>query len=354
MIMAVAALWVVVSGAARAGNIFDDDWTPPPAKVVKPVVVAPATKPVVGPEVVVTPATKPAARPDVAVHVDPVVTTPVVVARRAIPGKGELAKSRKVMAEVFVKELSDKTAAARRALAEKLVGEAGKLGDNPSDQFVVLGGAIEAAEEGGSLPLCFKAADVMAQGFEVDPVAVKADAALKAAIKADATPLSSENVQAGLELMGQMEGAEDLDGASKVGTILQKAAGTVALKLAVANKSKEVEEFRGARDKAKGAMEKLASSANDPAANSAVGSYSCFYQRDWEKGLAMLAKGEDAKLKGAASGGCGGGGRCREAVCGGGDVVGFGGGGGWDDEGADEGEGGEFVCGGWAEVVGVE
>ena len=137
------------------------------------------------------------------------------------------------------------------------MGEAVKLGDNPSDQFVVLGGAIQAAKEGGSLPLCFKAADAMTAVFELDGLAVKADAALKAAIKADATPLTAENVRAGLELMGQLEAADDLDGASKVGTMLSKAATTVALKTAVLNRSKEVEEIRSAKEKVKGAVEKF-------------------------------------------------------------------------------------------------
>ncbi len=341
LIVGVVALLLGMITSARAGNIFDDDWTPPAAKVVKPVGVAPATKPV---GVEVAPPTKPVVSPDVVVHVDPVVTTPVAVARRAIPGKAELAKSRKLMGEVYAKELGDKAPPARRALAEKLVGEAGKLGDNPSDQFVVLGGAIEAAKEGGSLPLCFKAADAMAETFEVEAVAVKADAALKATIKADATALTGENVQAGLELMGQMEGAEDLEGAARVATMLQKAATTPALKAQVVSKLKEVEEYRGARDRAKLALEKLAKLPDDPGANLAVGSYLCFYQRDWEKGLPMLAKGEDAKLKGAAVADLGGGGGCGEAVCGGGDVVGFGGGGEWDEEVADAGEGGDLYA----------
>jgi len=44
-------------------------------------------------------------------------------------------------------------------------------------------------------------------------------------------------------------------------------------------------------------VEKLKTAPDDPAANLAVGSYTCFNKGDWEHGLPMLAKGSDANLK---------------------------------------------------------
>src|SRR5207244_2586909 len=91
--------------------------------------------------------------------------------RRPIPQKADQTRSRTIFRQAFVKELADRSPTGRRALTERLLAEGARAADNPSDQFVLFAGAHEAAREAGSLPLCFRAADLMADAFEgVDPI----------------------------------------------------------------------------------------------------------------------------------------------------------------------------------------
>ncbi len=141
----------------------------------------------------------------------------------------------------------------------------------------------------------------MSRGFDVDGTGVKVDASLKAAIKPDTSSLTAENVEAGLALLGQLESSEDFDIQNRLGAALQKTAAALpALRAAVQTRMRDVAEFRAAHDRVAPFLEKLKSAPDDPAANLSVGSFACFYQRDWEKGLPMLAKSTDAKLKAAA------------------------------------------------------
>ncbi len=205
------------------------------------------------------------------------------------------------MAEVFSKDLTDHTAPARRALAEKLIAQSDKASDNPADQFVVLGGAIDAAREGGSLLLCFTAADAMAKSFEVDALAVKADAAIKANIKADTSPLATENVQSGLKLLGQLEATDDFDTEARVATALQKSAAAIpAMKLTVQTRITELHKLQQDYLQMSVAAKKLATEPEDPAANAVVGRYQCFTRGNWDAGLTYIAKSSDAKLAGLA------------------------------------------------------
>ena len=75
--------------------------------------------------------------------------------RRPVPDRPDQVRVQALLKEVFASQLKDKSVAGRRRLAQTLISEAAKSTDHPADQFVLLGGAIDAAREGKSLPLCF-------------------------------------------------------------------------------------------------------------------------------------------------------------------------------------------------------
>ena len=148
------------------------------------------------------------------------------------------------MKEVYAKELSDRTATARRALAQKLLDQAAKTDDNPADQFVLIVGAIEAAREGGNLGTGFRAAELMAERYAADELAVKVDTALKAAAAPD-TAAAAENVRAGVALLDSLEAAGDYTDAVRVGAVLPKFAATdPSLRAAAQKRSREADELR--------------------------------------------------------------------------------------------------------------
>jgi formylglycine-generating enzyme required for sulfatase activity len=215
----------------------------------------------------------------------------------AVPAKGDLARSGRLMTELFAAELADHSIPGRRALCRKLLSEASKYDANPVDKFVLLGGAMAAGEEGGDLAACFSAADQLAAGFQVDALRLKADAALK-------TPLSgyasnpTVNVKTGMEILDQLISAEDFATAVRLTGLWHPfASNDPDLSRQLQRRGRDLGVMRSAHDRAAAQMEKLKREPNDPGANFDVGWYHCLVMEHWRLGLPMLAKGSDPVLR---------------------------------------------------------
>ena len=280
----VCLIFVIASSAlhVRAGNIFDDDWTPP--KPVGPQHTAPAQHHAVRQRPRrLRPAFPPRRRDRLRVgryrkrRIKPVAR----VSRRRSPGSSRIDPSR-----------------VARSSRRRLLDEVPKAADNPVDQYVLFGGAIEAAKDAAVLPLYFQAADMMASEYEVDGLSVKTEAALKMNLRGDSPAVAVENVKAALELVDPLLAAEDFSTAARILSLARPAAASdPALASIVQKRIQTVETLRTAHDRFAQQLQKLKTSPDDPAANLAVGSYLCFSKGEWEKGLPMLAKGSDANLK---------------------------------------------------------
>jgi hypothetical protein len=287
-ILTAAALLLTAGAAHGAGkSIFDDDWVPP-----KPVGPAGAA------------AADPAWKPPVA---DP---TAKPASRLPVPDRAAQAAVRKTLREVFADQLADGSVAARRKLAQALLGQAAKSADAPVDRFVLLAAAVDAGVEGQSLPLAFKAADELGAAYDVDPLAVKAEklGKFRPAPPGDASAISSEeNWAAALDVADRLVAAEDFAAAARTLAGLQAAAGADAkARATVQRRLRDLGAAREAHGAAAKQAERLAANADDPAANLAVGRYRCFFKNDWAGGLPLLARGGDAKLKTLAAAELGG------------------------------------------------
>lgn len=296
-----ALVMACASICAATGSIFDDDWTPPKpvgkphAEPAKPPAVAPvppaiATQPAAAPSPIVPAPPAPAAQPAEA--------APPAVSRRAIPAKPDQTKSRALLREVFAKQISDRSFAGRKKLAQTLLDEAPKNANVPADQFVILVGAIEASKDAADFPLCFQAVDVIAGQYEIDGLSVKVDAVLKASLRGNSPAKTTENIKAALGLIDPLLAAEDFEVAAKIVALVRPVAGTDrALRLAIQDRAQVVDAARATHERLAPLMEKLKTAPDDPAANLAIGSFLCFSKGDWQRGLPMLAKGSDANLK---------------------------------------------------------
>ncbi|MDB5321138.1 MAG: hypothetical protein JWN40_2769 [Phycisphaerales bacterium] len=296
LILLVAALTTLT--AIAAPNIFDDGWKPPARRTTP---TTPTPKP---PDPTPTGTTEP---PSVPKTKPPIVTpTPIPEkpARNPIPSQADQSHSRTLFREVFKSELNDRSAPARRALAEKLLSEADRLADNRSDQYVLLAGAHAAAKDAADLPLCFRAADRMANSFEVDPLGLKIDAANNITSKGPiAAAAAAVNISAALPLIDALVADGDLDGAIKLANalaVVAVASGDM-LRPLLAARVKELTLIKGTRERLLRSAGGLPRNPQDPAANLAAGSYFCFFAGDWSQGLPLLVKGNDAALKSLAS-----------------------------------------------------
>lgn len=303
-----ALLWVILAGiSASSGaaekNIFDDDWVQPKAAQPKS---SDAPKPAAKPE---TPALKPlppapTLGPATIVPANPPAKAPLPVelpAKLAVPGKPEQAASRKMMKDLFAKQLLDRTISGRRRLTEALLNQAEKLKDAPVDRYVLLGAAVESASQAASLPLVFKAANRMAQAYEIDALAVKSEAALRVAAKSENAAAADENIKAVLNLTDDLAAAQDFVTAVRLCNFLQP---QVTQKPAVRSQVQQLLHdlsiardaiARGLRD-----FDRLKAAPNDPGANLSVGRFLCFMRGDWDAGLPMLVKGSDPVLESLA------------------------------------------------------
>jgi hypothetical protein len=276
-ILALAGILVYSALSLGAGNIFDDEWAPP--------------KPVGQPHA--TPAQPPLAVP---------ATQPATLPRLPIPGKADQAHSRALLKELYAKQITDRSLAGRKKLARTLLDEAPKLTDSPTDRFVLLIGAMDAAREAENLELCFQAADVIAEQYDVDGLSVKADAVLKINLRGDSPAAQTDNVKAALDLIDPLLTVDDPQTAAKVLALARPAAAhDRSLVSAVQDHARAIEAARAAHDRLAPLFEKLKTTPDDPAANLAVGSFFCFSRGDWPRGLPMLARGSDATLKQLAS-----------------------------------------------------
>jgi hypothetical protein len=283
----------VAAAPERGKNIFDDDWTPP-----RPAETQPASDQASRPP---KPASSVAESNSVPPHTLPneKSTTPSsTAARLAVPDKPAQAAVRQVMKRVFADQLADRSIASRRKLAAALLAQADKSTDAPADRFVLLEAAIDAAVEGADLPTALRAGDELAEGFDVDGLAVKTDAVTRLGPHSGVRDSASENVAAAIELSEELVRGERFADAARVCAALQPAAATnPTLKAKLQQRQRELVLAREAGERYARDVGKLKRSPDDPAANLAAGRYACFVKGDWDRGLAMLAKGSDATLR---------------------------------------------------------
>lgn len=276
-----ALLLALMPARTWGKTIFDDDWKPP----------VPTTKPVQEPPA------NPADDTSKPVDTTPAPATPQ---RRPVPPAEAQAKSRKLFRDLYTADLANRSPAARRALAAKLLEQAGTVSDAPADQFVLLVGAMDAAKEGADLGLVSRAADAMAGAYAVDGLHVKCEAAAQMPLRADMPATTAENCTAGLALADQLAADDDFATALRLLRSLEGAAPSVETRGTLLKRAKEIEALKAAADHYARLVEKLKAAPNDPGANLAAGQFLCFVRNDWQHGLPLLTKGGDPALKALA------------------------------------------------------
>jgi clan AA aspartic protease (TIGR02281 family) len=275
-----------VPATQAARNIFDlDDADLIPA--TRPADLAPRK-----PEIAIT-VPSPSSRPATTMPA----TAPSVLARLPVPLVDERQKARQLVKEVFATELVDASPTARRTLADHLLNEAEKTLDPPVDQFVLLSGALRAAEDAKDLTLCFRVINVLAGRFDVNALHLRTRSAWKAAAVADSGAQTVANCEAGLSLLEELIASDNFNDASGLlGKLSVAATADPHLNAIVKAQATRMEALQVARAAVAKDLEKLRSSPADPSANFSVGKFLCFYLGAWDRGLPMLTRGSDVKL----------------------------------------------------------
>ncbi len=188
-----------------------------------------------------------------------------------------------------------------KALASKLLADGLDTVDDPVSQFVLLRESRDMSAKAGDMPSALRAAEALGERFRVDAAEMRTQALEEASSIATLTGEVQANITAlALAYAEDAEDADDYATAERLIKAAQTAVESVAnrfLKLAVLGRTSEVRELRTAYASVQDAAKTLATNPDDAAANLALGKFFCLDKGDWDRGLPMLARGSDAKLK---------------------------------------------------------
>jgi len=220
-------------------------------------------------------------------------------ARSSVPDAADQKRAEKVIRDFFRNDYQSRDAAARSALAEKLLKEAGATQGDAVTVYVLLREARDVAAEAGNAALAFEAISRMAERFDVKVAELKA-AALAAARKKASTPEDLGRVaEALLGLAEEQIRKDELDDALRGARDAESAARSAkdsALASRAAALVRDIPEMKRLHEPYAKAEMTLSSNPADPDACLTCGRYLCMVRGDWDAGLPLLAKGNNAAL----------------------------------------------------------
>jgi len=234
----------------------------------------------------------------------PPAAQPTPIVKQPPPTGEELARLKARVAELFKDSYQQATTPAEKAaVAKQMVSQATQADVEPGLRYALLTIAGSGARQCGDSETMLAAIDRLAESHTIDvlqerltairamaekerpgtawrPLAEAASAGVEAALAADRPAAAREFAE--LTKLG-VDRAGDRDLADQMRLRLTELA-ALATFLAAVEQSQAT----------------LAQTPTDAAANAVLGRYVCFVRGDWQRGLPLLAQGNDAALKAAA------------------------------------------------------
>jgi len=219
-----------------------------------------------------------------------------------VPDQQSIARATKTVREAFRDLYIQATASAaglppRAALATRLYQESRDTRDDNAARYVLLCEARDWAAKAAEPALACRAIDDLARLYAVAPGEL-AITALRDAAKFTLTPAAQEALaRAALAAADSAIARDEYDVAARLAALAETAARSahkMLLTSDVADKLKEINWAKGEYERAKTAIETLASHPDDRDARAAAGRYKCLAKNDWTHGLPLLLESSDA------------------------------------------------------------
>ena len=196
-----------------------------------------------------------------------------------------------------------RTSEAKRLAARELLGAA-RDSDEPVNRFVLLRLAMELASESGDAEVVVWAIDSISQDFAVVPLRVKSKVLPSCASHVRKPAQAAVFIACIDTLVGEALGNRDIDTALTLAKaafeVSARSPGGQRFRDHVAEQLGEVAQLvRSMKDFQK-ACETLKSDPDNAPANLQAGRWYGFMEEDWNRGLPLLAKGSNRKLKALA------------------------------------------------------
>src|SRR5579862_4801807 len=226
---------------------------------------------------------------------------PVDVSKRApVPDAARQKEAEKLIRDLFKEDYAKKSAADRKALAQKLLKQAADTRDDFPGLWVLFREAQDVALQAGDLRTALGAIESAAKLFDIDSMSLRASA-LASAAKTAKSPDDFAAIAGALDkLIEEFVAVDQFDAAEKAAAqaVAQARKANDPALLARSNtRSKEVAEAKALYQSMKGVLETLAKSPDDPGANLEMGRFLCFVKGSWDLGLRFIVKSTDSTLK---------------------------------------------------------
>ena len=221
--------------------------------------------------------------------------------RAPLPDAPAQARAQQLLRDVYGKEYdAAKTSKQKTELAKKLLDQAAKSKGDPASHFVLLRVAKEVAVLGADGETALEAVERMVATYDVDAMEMRLDCVKGLA---DAAKLSSQHAALAEQAYSLVDVAlaeEDFEAAGRFGQIAEqfaKRGRNYSLLKEVVARMEDLDEIQQAHAEYQKAVARLDESPTDPEANLAAGRYLCLSRGDWDRGIPMLALGDDPALK---------------------------------------------------------
>ena len=221
--------------------------------------------------------------------------------RLPVPDDDAVKKAAALVKEIFGGEYeAAKKPDQKRAFAKKMLEAAGKMVvSDKTGAFVMYRAARDVAASSGDVETSLAAIDKLAETFRVEPLAMKTKALEQAATGIQSDAELQTLYDAALKLADGALAKDDFANAKQLFGLALNAARRSNSKeriTRVTAKQDDMQQQRLAYNRLADHVHSLVRDPHDPAANAAVGKYYCLIKRDWDRGLEMLAKGNDEKF----------------------------------------------------------
>ena len=219
------------------------------------------------------------------------------------PVPEQLKPAEELVHDFYKADFDRKTPADRLALSKKLLEEARHTNTDMDLKFVLLCEARDAAVQGGDPDLVLKALELAGKCFALDELGEKLSALTKLESSARTPEAAKDLAEAYVQVLDEALAADQYEAAQKLAVRAEGVARNVkdeAFHDFVRQRGKEVGELSREANAVREAFTTLGQKPEDAEANTLVGRFQCLVKGDWAAGLAKLAKGADATLKGLA------------------------------------------------------
>ncbi len=229
------------------------------------------------------------------------VDEPLADIRREPPSEEQLEQASTIVRDLYSQEFKNaKLDKDKRDFAKKLIEDVERIEADSAGRFVLLRAARDIAAKAGDVTVAIEACDRLGREFRVDLLSMKLkvleQAVVNLAAESELAPLYDNSLKLGDEALE----LDDFKAAQSLYRLAMNAArrGRSAEREYLVNlRENNLRETRVAYQRITDHVHTLVRAPEDPAANAAVGRYYLLLKRDWDRGLPMAARGDNALLR---------------------------------------------------------